>query len=295
MKRNDNKPAKGPREEEDKKNTNVVHIDIVPEMKESYLDYAMSVIVSRALPDARDGLKPVHRRILYTMHEMGLTHTSKFRKSANVVGIVIAKYHPHGDSAVYDAMVKLGQDFATRYPLVLPQGNFGSIDGDPPAAYRYTEAKMSKIAGEMLRDIEKETVEFRPNFDNSAKEPVVLPARVPNLLLNGTLGIAVGMATKIPPHNLGEVIDALIYLAGKNGATTEDLMDFVKGPDFPTGGVVFNKKDIYHAYAGGRGGVVVRGETDIVETKSGQYEIVITSIPYQVNRSHNKNCRFGKR
>ncbi|MAZ40804.1 DNA gyrase subunit A [bacterium] len=274
-----------PKEENTKASSNVIPMDIVPEMKESYLDYAMSVIVSRALPDVRDGLKPVHRRILFTMHEMGLTSSSKFRKSANVVGTVLAKYHPHGDSSVYDAMVKLAQDFSTRYPMVMPQGNFGSIDGDPPAAYRYTEAKMSKIAAEMLRDIEKETVEFRPNFDNTAKEPVVLPARTPNLLLNGTLGIAVGMATKMPPHNLGEVMDALMHVAENEKATTEDLMQFIKGPDFPTGGIVFNKKDIHHAYANGKGGVVVRGETDITETKSGQFQIVVSSIPYQVNRA----------
>ena len=264
---------KSNKDEEPKIISNIVQVGIVPEMKESYVDYAMSVIVSRALPDVRDGLKPVHRRILFTMYKMGLTHQSKFRKSANVVGTVLAKFHPHGDASVYEAMVKLAQDFSTRYPLVLPQGNFGSIDGDPPAAYRYTEAKMSKIASEMLRDIEKETVGFRPNFDNTEKEPVVLPSHIPNLLLNGTLGIAVGMATKMPPHNLREVMDALIYVSENEKATTEDLMQFIKGPDFPKGGIVFNKKDIYHAYASGRGGVVVRGETEIIETKNGQFQI----------------------
>ena|SRR3989344_886238 len=276
---------KSNKDEEPKIISNIVQVGIVPEMKESYVDYAMSVIVSRALPDVRDGLKPVHRRILFTMYKMGLTHQSKFRKSANVVGTVLAKFHPHGDASVYEAMVKLAQDFSTRYPLVLPQGNFGSIDGDPPAAYRYTEAKMSKIASEMLRDIEKETVGFRPNFDNTEKEPAVLPSHIPNLLLNGTLGIAVGMATKMPPHNLREVMDALIYVSENEKATTEDLMQFIKGPDFPKGGIVFNKKDIYHAYASGRGGVVVRGETEIIETKNGQFQIIISSIPYQVNRA----------
>jgi len=263
----------------------IVSVDIVPEMKESYLDYAMSVIVARALPDARDGLKPVHRRILYAMYMLGLTHTARFRKSANIVGEVIGKYHPHGEQAVYDAMVKLGQDFSTRYPLIMPQGNFGSIDGDPPAAYRYTEAKMSAISAEMLRDIEKDTVLFRPNYDNRSKEPTVMPAVVPNLLLNGTLGIAVGMATRIPPHNLKELIDALLHLIDHPDTTTEDLLTFIKGPDFPTGGIVYNQKDIAHAYAFGRGGVLCRGEVEIVEDKKGESHIIITSIPYQVNKA----------
>lgn len=265
---------------------NMIDVDIVPEMKSSYLDYAMSVIVDRALPDVRDGLKPVHRRILYAMQQLGLTNSAKFRKSALIVGDVIGKYHPHGETAVYDAMVKLAQDFSTRYPLVDGQGNFGSIDGDSAAAYRYTEAKMSRIAGELLRDIEKETVDFLPNYDNTRKEPHVLPSTIPNLLINGTLGIAVGMATKIPPHNLREVLDALIYLIDNKDATNEDLLKFVKGPDFPTGGIVFGGgKDLFQIYASGRGGVVVRGEAEIVEAKSGSFQIVITSIPYQVNKS----------
>ncbi len=264
---------------------NVVSRPIVAEMKESFIDYAMSVITERALPDIRDGLKPVHRRILYAMHESGLTSSARTRKSATVVGDVIGKYHPHGDAAVYEAMVKLAQDFATRYPLVIGQGNFGSIDGDGAAAYRYTEAKMSRIAGEMLRDIEKDTVDFRPNYDGTKKEPSVLPAYAPNLLLNGTLGIAVGMATNIPPHNLSEVVDATIKLADNPNATTEDLLEFVKGPDFPTGGIIFNEKDIHHAYATGRGGVVTRGVADIVENKAGNFQIIISAIPFRVNKS----------
>lgn len=263
---------------------NVVPIDISKEMRDSYLDYAMSVITSRALPDARDGLKPVHRRILFSMHEKGLTATAKFRKSATVVGDVLGSYHPHGDSSVYDAMVKMAQDFSFRYPLVIGQGNFGSIDGDAAAAYRYTEAKMSRISGELLRDIERETVDFKPNYDGTKKEPSVLPAAVPNLLLNGTLGIAVGMATNIPPHNLGELIDATNHLIDEPEATSEDLMKFVKGPDFPTGGIAFGEKDMKHAYATGRGGVVVRGEAEIVdEDRSSQ--IIITSLPYRVNKA----------
>ncbi len=256
--------------------------EITAEMKDSYLDYAMSVITSRALPDIRDGLKPVHRRILFSMGEKGLTASAKTRKSATVVGDVIGSYHPHGDVAVYDAMVKMAQDFSFRYPLIIGQGNFGSVDGDGAAAYRYTEAKMSRIAGEMLRDIDKDTVDFRPNYDGTKKEPVVLPAAVPNLLLNGTLGIAVGMATNIPPHNLREVVDATIHLIDNKDATTEDLLEFVQGPDFPLGGIIYNKKDIHHAYATGRGGVVARGVAEIVETKAGTFQIVITSIPYRV-------------
>ncbi|MFA5987248.1 MAG: DNA gyrase subunit A [Candidatus Paceibacterota bacterium] len=263
----------------------IIGTDIVPEMKTSYLDYAMSVIISRALPDVRDGLKPVHRRILYAMYKLGLTHSAKYRKSALIVGEVLGNYHPHGDVSVYDAMVKLAQEFSTRYPLVDGQGNFGSIDGDSAAAYRYTEARMSKFAGEVLRDIEKETVDFVPNYDNRLLEPSVMPTVVPNLLTNGTLGIAVGMATKIPPHNMGEVLDALIYLADHKDATTEDLLNFVKGPDFPTGGIVFGAKDLYHAYATGRGGVVCRGEAEIIENKAGSFQIIISSIPYQVNKS----------
>lgn len=264
---------------------NVLQMNIVQEMRESYLDYAMSVIVSRALPDVRDGLKPVHRRILFAMHEMGLVSSSRFKKSATIVGHVLGKYHPHGDSSVYDAMVKLTQTFSMRYPLVFGQGNFGSIDGDAAAAYRYTEAKMSRLAGEVIRDLEKNTVDFRPNYDGSAKEPVVFPSVVPNLLLNGTLGIAVGMATNIPPHNLGEVVDALVHMIDKPEATMDELLEFVQGPDFPTGGIAYSKKDIEHACATGRGGVVCRGEAEIIETKAGQTEVIITSLPYRVNKA----------
>ncbi|MBI4087841.1 DNA gyrase subunit A [Candidatus Kaiserbacteria bacterium] len=260
----------------------VIPRSIVNEMRESYLDYAMTVITARALPDVRDGLKPVHRRILYAMLEAGLSANAKTRKSATVVGDVIGKYHPHGDVAVYDAMVKMAQDFTMRYPLVIGQGNFGSIDGDGAAAYRYTEAKMSRLASEMLKDIEKDTVEFRPNYDNTKKEPAVLPAAIPNLLLNGTLGIAVGMASNIPPHNLREVCDAAVHLIENPDATTDDLLQFVQGPDFPTGCIAFNQKDIAHAYATGRGPVVVRGDAEIVEGKKGDYQIVITSIPFRV-------------
>lgn len=263
----------------------VVGRNISTEMREAYLDYAMSVITSRALPDVRDGLKPVHRRILYAMHRMGLTPSSRFRKSATVVGEVLGKYHPHGDASVYDAMVKMAQDFAMRYPLIMGQGNFGSIDGDSAAAMRYTEAKMSRMAEELLRDLEKDTVEWRANYDGTLKEPTVLPSAVPNILLNGTLGIAVGMATSIPPHNLKELNDALQHLIDNPSATVEDLMQFVSGPDFPTGAVAFNKKDLLHAYSTGRGGVVVRGNADIVEDKKGNYQIVITSLPYRVNKA----------
>lgn len=263
----------------------VVPHSIVSEMKDSFIDYAMSVITDRALPDIRDGLKPVHRRILYAMNVLGLSATAKTRKSAAVVGEVLGNYHPHGDVAVYDAMVKLAQDFTTRYPLVIGQGNFGSIDGDGAAAMRYTEAKMSRISSEMLADIQKDTVNLRPNYDGTKKEPEVLPAGVPNLLLNGTLGIAVGMATNIPPHNLKEVVDATIKLIEEPEATTDDLLEFIKGPDFPTGGIVFNQKDIAHAYATGRGGVITRGVADIVETKAGAYQIVISEIPYRVNKA----------
>ncbi len=264
----------------------ILPASIVQEMRESYLAYAMSVITQRALPDIRDGLKPVHRRILFAMHKMGVNSSAKFVKSARIVGEVIGKYHPHGDSAVYDAMVGTAQTFSFRYPLVIGQGNFGSIDGDSAAAMRYTEAKMSKLAGELLKDIEKNTVDFRPNYDGSQKEPIVLPSAVPSLLLNGTLGIAVGMATNIPPHNLGEVVDATTHLIDNPDATTEDLVEFVKAPDFPTGGLVYNKKDILQAYATGRGGVVTRGEAEIVETKAGQFQIIISSVPYRVNKAN---------
>jgi len=264
----------------------VIPVDVVTEMKDSYLAYAMSVITARALPDVRDGLKPVHRRILFAMHEMGLTASSRFRKSAAVVGDVLGKYHPHGDVAVYDSMVGMAQEFSYRYPFILGQGNFGSIDGDNAAAMRYTEAKMSKISNELLRDLEKETVDFRSNYDQTRKEPIVFPSAVPALLLNGTLGIAVGMATNIPPHNLAEVLDATMHLIENEDSTTEDLMQFIKGPDFPTGGIAYNYKDMLHAYGTGRGGVVCRGEAEIVEQKGGNFQIVITSIPFRVNKSN---------
>jgi DNA gyrase subunit A len=277
-------PKEQPKQEAERASA-VVSRSITTEMRESYLDYAMSVITSRALPDVRDGLKPVHRRILYTMHRMGLTSSAKPRKSAAVVGDVLGKYHPHGDSAVYDALVKMAQDFSMRYPLIIGQGNFGSIDGDSAAAMRYTEAKMAKISAEMLSDLDKETVLWRPNYDGTQKEPDVLPAGAPNILLNGTLGIAVGMATNIPPHNLSESIDATVHLIDNPDASTGDLLEFIQGPDFPTGAVAYNSKDIAHAYATGRGPVVVRGVAEITEDKKGNNIIVITSIPYRVNKS----------
>ena len=263
---------------------NVIPANISKEMRDSYIDYAMTVITSRALPDVRDGLKPVHRRILFAMSEMGLNAGGRFRKSAAVVGDVLGKYHPHGDSSVYEAMVKMAQDFSFRYPLVIGQGNFGSVDGDSAAAMRYTEAKMSRISGEFLNDLDRDTVDFRPNYDGTRKEPKVLPATLPNLLLNGTLGIAVGMATNIPPHNLTEIVDATTYIIDNPDATSEDLLKFVKGPDFPTGGIVFNQKDIAHAYASGRGGVVTRGEAEIIEEKNTS-QIIITSLPFRVNKA----------
>ena len=260
--------------------------EIVTEMQESYIDYAMSVIVARALPDVRDGLKPVHRRILYAMYEDGLTHAAKFRKSATVVGSVLGRYHPHGDAAVYDSMTRMAQDFSLRYPLIQGQGNFGSIDGDSAAAYRYTETRMSKIGEEMLRDIGKNTVGFIENFDGTRKEPTVLPSPVPQLLLNGSLGIAVGMATNIPPHNLSEVVDASIYLLDHPKADTEDLFQFVQGPDFPTGGNIYNSKEIIEAYSLGKGSIVTRGKADVSENeKTGKTQIIITEIPYQVVKS----------
>ena len=259
--------------------------EITSEMSQSYLDYAMSVIVSRALPDVRDGLKPVHRRILYSMWNTGLRSTAKFRKSATVVGEVLGKYHPHGDVAVYDSMVRMAQDFSLRYPMVKGQGNFGSMDGDSPAAYRYTEAKLSQMAEEMLLDIEKNTVDFVPNFDGQHKEPTVLPANLPQLLLNGSMGIAVGMATNVPPHNLGELIDAINYLIDNSKATIEELCEFVKGPDFPTGGIIYNKKDIVEAYKTGRGKILTRAKADIVETKAGAFQIIITEMTYATNKA----------
>ena len=258
---------------------------IVSEMQVSYLDYAMSVIVARALPDVRDGLKPVHRRILYAMWNLGLRAGGKFRKSATVVGEVLGKYHPHGDTAVYDSLVRMAQDFAMRYPLVNGQGNFGSMDGDAAAAMRYTEAKLTHLSEELIYDLEKETVNFIPNYDGSQVEPLVLPAKLPNLLLNGSVGIAVGMATNIPPHNLGELVDGIIYLIDHPEAPVEDLMEFVKGPDFPTGGIIYGEKDLVQAYTTGKGGVVVRAKTDFVERKDSGMNIIITEIPYQVNKS----------
>lgn len=266
---------------------NMGHINpraITTEMEESYLSYAMSVIVSRALPDARDGLKPVHRRILYAMNELGLRSSSKFRKCATVVGDVLGKYHPHGDSPVYEALVRMAQDFAMRYPLVFGQGNFGSIDGDNAAAMRYTEAKMHAISDELLQDIDKNTVEFRPNYDGTRKEPAFLPSKLPNLLLNGTVGIAVGMATNIPPHNLRELVDAILHLADKPNSTVEDLLEFVKGPDFPTAGIVYDREALKQAYLTGRGSVVVRGMAEIEEVGN-RHIIRISQLPYQVNKA----------
>ncbi len=259
--------------------------NIVDEMQTSYLDYAMSVIVGRALPDIRDGLKPVHRRILYSMWQTGLRASAKFKKCATVVGDVLGKYHPHGDSAVYDSLVRMAQDFSLRYPLVKGQGNFGSLDGDSAAAYRYTESKLERMAEELMADIEKDTVDFVPNFDGSHKEPKVLPSKLPNLLLNGTVGIAVGMASNIPPHNLTEICDATLHLIEHPESSIDDLLQFVKGPDFPTGGIVYSKKDLQQAYATGKGGVVVRAKTEIVEDKKGNFVILVTEIPYQVNKA----------
>ncbi len=267
------------------KTEKIIKREITDELRESYLDYAMSVIVTRALPDVRDGLKPVHRRILWTMWEEGLTHSAKFRKSATVIGSVLGRYHPHGDIAVYDALVRMAQDFSLRYPLIQGQGNFGNIDGDSAAAYRYTESRLSKIAEELLFDVEKETVDWRPNYDSTREEPKVLPAKLPNLLLNGSFGIAVGMATDIPPHNLNEIIDAVIYLIGNPKADIKDLMQFIQGPDFPTGGIIYDKKAIAEAYTSGKGPITCRALAEIEERKTGQFNIIITEIPYRVNKS----------
>jgi DNA gyrase subunit A len=270
---------------ENKNNNKKIQLrEITQEMKESYLDYAMSVIVSRAIPDTRDGLKPVHRRILYAMHDMGLSSGGKYRKSATVVGETLGKYHPHGDVAVYDAMVRMAQPFQLRYPLVDGQGNFGSVDGDNAAAMRYTEVRLAPIAEEMLRDIEKDTVNWAPNYDNTRQEPTVLPACIPNLLLNGTLGIAVGMATNIPPHNLGELIDAICYLIDHPKATIEELFQFIKGPDFPTGGEIYNRKEIIQAYVFGRGPIMTRAKVEIVEEKN-RFKIIVNELTYQTNKS----------
>ncbi|MBP6859639.1 MAG: DNA gyrase subunit A [Candidatus Magasanikbacteria bacterium] len=258
---------------------------LVNEMQTSYLEYAMSVIVSRALPDVRDGLKPVHRRVLYAMWNIGLRHTAKFRKSAHVVGEVMAKYHPHGDASIYDAMVRMAQDFSMRYPLVHGQGNFGSMDGDNAAAMRYTEAKLTAVAEEMLFDIEKDTVNFIPNYDGSHNEPTVLPARLPDLLLNGTMGIAVGMATSIAPHNLTELCEGIAKLIEDPETSIEDLSEIIKGPDFPTGGIIYNKKDILAAYSTGKGGIVMRAKAEIQEGKTDQFKIIITEVPYNINKA----------
>lgn len=268
---------------------NIQQVDIDGQVRNAFLDYAMSVIVARALPDARDGLKPVHRRILYAMHELGLRPTSSYKKSARIVGEVLGKYHPHGDAAVYEAMARMAQDFSMRYMLVDGQGNFGSVDGDAPAAMRYTEARLDRLADEMLADIEKRTVNFGPNFDDSLEEPTVLPARLPNLLLNGSTGIAVGMATNIPPHNLRELASAISYLIENydqiDDVSVEKLMEFIPGPDFPTGGMIVGREGIIHMYSTGKGRLVVRGVASIEETKAGRHQIEITEIPYQVNKA----------
>ncbi len=266
-------------------NPRVVRRTVEDEMEQSYLQYSMSVIVSRALPDVRDGLKPVHRRILYTMNRDGLRSGSKHRKSATVVGAVMGDYHPHGDSSIYDAMARMAQPWSMRYTLVNGQGNFGSMDGDPPAAMRYTEAKMQQLAEEILVDIDKETVDFRDNYDGRLKEPAVLPAKVPNLLLNGQLGIAVGMATNIPPHNLNEIVDAVVIKIDNPEAGIDELMDVIKGPDFPTGGIIYGKESIRTAFTTGRGGVVLRGVAEVEETKAGKHRIIISEIPYGLNKA----------
>ena len=270
---------------DDKNIGHIMPLNIEDELKKSFISYAMAVIVSRALPDVRDGLKPVHRRILYAMNELGITPDKPFRKSARIVGDVLGKYHPHGDRSVYDAMVRLAQDFSTRYLLVDGQGNFGSVDGDGAAAMRYTEARLSKLSMEMVRDIEKETVDFYPNFDETLMQPAVMPARFPNLLVNGSSGIAVGMATNIPPHNLGEVIDGVICMLDNPDCTVDDLMQHIKGPDFPTGGVILGRRGIYDAYHEGRGRIIVRAKSEIEEMPGNRHRIVVTEIPYMVNKA----------
>ena len=271
-------------DEQNLQNQKVVSVNLEKEMKKSFLDYSMSVIVARALPDVRDGLKPVHRRILYTMHENNLTPDKAYRKCADTVGSVLGRYHPHGDASVYDAMVRMAQDFSLRYPLVDGHGNFGSVDGHPAAAYRYTEARMSKMSLDMLADIEKETVDFTTNYDDRLKEPQVLPSRFPNLLVNGSTGIAVGMATNIPPHNLREVVDGICLLIDDPEADMAAIMDCIKGPDFPTGGIIMGHAGIRAAYATGRGRLIVRARTEIEEHGNGRFRIVIGEIPYQVNK-----------
>src|SRR5881398_3731883 len=258
-------------------------INIEDEMRRSYLDYAMSVIIGRALPDVRDGFKPVHRRVLWAMHELGNTYNKPYKKSARVVGDTIGKYHPHGDTAVYDTVVRMAQDFSLRYPLVDGQGNFGSIDGDNPAAMRYTEVRLAKITNEVLADIEKETVDFGPNYDDSLSEPLVLPTRIPNLLVNGSTGIAVGMATNIPPHNLGEVIDATIAMIDTPDITAEQLLEHVKGPDFPNGGIIMGRQGVYDALLTGRGSIKVRAHCTVEEVRGDRQRIVVTELPYMVS------------
>ena len=266
-------------------NERIQKVEIDGELKKSFISYAMAVNVSRAIPDVRDGLKPVHRRILFSMGELNLFNDKPYKKSARIVGEVMGKYHPHGDSSVYDALVRLAQDFSIRCPLVDGHGNFGSVDGDPPAAQRYTEARLSKIAAEMLRDIDKQTVDFYPNFDDTLMQPVVLPSRFPNLLVNGADGIAVGMATNIPPHNLGEVISGVEALIDNPDIDIDDLIRIIPAPDFPTGGIIMGRTAIKHAYKTGRGGIVVRGKAEIEETENGRHRIVITELPYQVNKA----------
>src|SRR5208282_1328696 len=276
----------GIRDMADEKNTSVmIPVDVEVEMRKSYLDYAMSVIIGRALPDVRDGLKPVHRRILYGMYELGLTAGKPYRKCAKIVGEVLGKFHPHGDTPVYDALVRMAQPFNLRYPLVDGQGNYGSVDGDPPAAMRYTEARLARIAEEMLSDIEKDTVDFIPNFDESTSEPTVLPTRIPNLLVNGSDGIAVGMATKIPPHNLTEIIEATILLINKPNASIDEVLSLVPGPDFPTGAYLYGKSGIKSAYETGRGLFTMRAKAAIERPTKEKQQIVITEIPFQVNKS----------
>ncbi|MDD6012991.1 MAG: DNA gyrase subunit A [Oscillospiraceae bacterium] len=265
-------------------NQTIIDVDLNKEMRKSFLDYSMSVITSRALPDVRDGLKPVHRRILYTMYENGLYPEKAYRKCADTVGSVLGSYHPHGDASVYDAMVRLAQKFSTRYILVDGHGNFGSVDGDPPAAYRYTESKMSRVSMEMLTDIDKDTVDFAPNYDDRLKEPTVLPSRFPNILVNGSTGIAVGMATNIPPHNLGEVIDAMCYYIDNPDAELDEIMQYLKGPDFPTAGIIMGRSGIRAAYGTGRGKIIVRAKTEIAEGKNGRFQIIVSELPYQVNK-----------
>ncbi|MEJ2103018.1 MAG: DNA gyrase subunit A, partial [Ignavibacteriaceae bacterium] len=264
----------------------IVPVTLEEEMKSSYIDYAMSVIVARALPDVRDGLKPVHRRVLYGMHELGMFHNKPYKKSARIVGEVLGKYHPHGDTAVYDTMVRMVQDFSLRYPLIDGQGNFGSVDGDSPAAMRYTEARLARIADEMLRDLDKNTVDFIPNFDDSLQEPTVLPSYLPNLLINGSSGIAVGMATNIPPHNLGEVVDGLTALIKNPNITIEKLMKNIIAPDFPTAGIIYGYAGVKEAFLTGRGRIIVRAKANIETQKNGREHIVITELPYQLNKAN---------